>query len=136
MKAFQDLYSMVVPYGADLASLEVALGELATRKVIALVPSDHDPKALERVKSFLSERRVDFEPRVVSGGGADSFFLELARVKAELGDRTLVVNVSVGAPFYSHLLLCAAMAAGVAAFGVYDGVLTFLPISCSITHGR
>jgi hypothetical protein len=27
------------------------------------------------------------------------------------------------------------MATGVTALGVYDGELTFLPISCSITHG-
>ncbi len=127
---------MVVPYGDDLTSLDFALSRLPTEKVIALVPSDSDPKMTERVKSILEAKGVGFEARPVAGESADSFFLELAKAKAEKGDRNLVVNVSVGSPFYAHILLCAAMATGVAAFGVYGGELTFLPISCSITHGK
>ncbi len=129
-------YSMVVPYGDDLGSLEAALTQMPTDKVVALVPSGSNPKATERMRSFLAARGVGFEVRTVAGGSADSFFLELSKAKAEQGDGSLIVNVSVGSPLYSHILLCAAMATGVAAFGVYGGELTFLPISCSITHGK
>jgi hypothetical protein len=126
---------MVVPYGDDVTSLNTVLGELPTGKVIALVPSDFDPKITGKVKSYLSSKGIDFEIRMVSGGSPDSYFLELSKAKAEVGDGNLIVNVSVGSPFYSHVLLLAAMATGVTALGVYDGELTFLPISCSITHG-
>ena len=128
-------YTMVVPFGDDVASLDRAIMELPTGRVIAIIPPNSDSKVTDRVKTFLSSKGIEFETRKVEGESSDSFFLELSRTKAEHGDGSLVVNVSVGTPLYSHILLCAAMATGVTALGVYEGKVTFLPISCSITHG-
>jgi len=125
---------MVVPYGDNVESLAAALKEFPTEKVVALVPAGPAPAKVDRVRRFLAERRVGFELRTVSGEATDGFFLELEKVKEK--EPNPIVNVSVGTPLYSNILLCAAMATGVTAFGVFDGELVFLPISCSISHGR
>jgi len=125
---------MVVPYGDNFESLAAALKEFPTEKVVALVPAGPAPATVDRVRRFLAERKVGFELRTVSGEATDGFFLELEKVKEK--EPNPIVNVSVGTPLYSNILLCAAMATGVTAFGVFDGELVFLPISCSISHGR
>ena len=125
---------MVVPYGDNVESLAAALKEFPTEKVVALVPAGPAPATVDRVRRFLAERKVGFELRTVSGEATDGFFLELEKVKEK--EPNPIVNVSVGTPLYSNILLCAAMATGVTAFGVFDGELVFLPISCSISHGR
>jgi hypothetical protein len=127
-------YSMVVPYGGNIDSLAVALKEFPTKKVIALVPARAAPSVIDKVRTFLVERNIKLELREVPDEATDGFFLELERVKQ--GEENPIVNVSVGTPLYSDILLCAAMATGVTAFGIFDGELVFLPISCSISHGK
>ena len=129
-------YDLVIPYGDNLDALEVGLDQVPTKKVVLLTPSEVDTKVIGRVRSFLSKRKVACETRRVSTPSADAFFLALAKMKSGVGEGGLIVNVSVGTPLYSHILLCAAMATGVTAFGVFDDELVFLPVSCSITHGR
>lgn len=125
---------MVVPYGDNLETLAAGLDEFPTKKVIILAPSRTVPSVVDRVRKFLAERNVMVELRTVADEANDGFFLELERVK--VSEQNPIVNVSVGKALYSHILLCAAMASGVTAFGVYDGELVFLPISCSISHGK
>jgi len=125
---------MVIPYGDNVDSLAAALKEFPTEKVVALVPARPASAIVDRVRRFLAERQVEFELHAISGEATDGFFLELEKVKEK--EPNPVVNVSVGMPLYSDILLCAAMATGVTAFGVFDGELVFLPISCSISHGR
>lgn len=127
-------YCMVVPYGDNVESLAAALKEFPTEKVVALVPARPATAVIDRVRTFLAERKVEFELHTVSGEATDGFFLELEKVKEK--EPNPIVNVSVGKPLYSDILLCAAMATGVTAFGVFDGEFVFLPISCSISHGR
>jgi len=129
-------YDLVIPYGDNLDALGVGLDQVPTKKVVLLTPTEVDSKVMGRVRSFLSKRKVAYETRRVSTPSADAFFLALAKVKSGVGEGNLIVNVSVGTPLYSHILLCAAMATGVTAFGVFDDELVFLPVSCSITHGR
>ena len=127
-------YSMVIPYGDNLESLATALKEFPAKKVIALVPSKADGGVVEKLKRFLLKEGVELELRTVAEEAEDGFFLALAKVKES--EANPIVNVSVGTSLYSHVLLCAAMATGVTAFGVFDGELIFLPISCSISHGK
>ncbi|MGA2790725.1 MAG: hypothetical protein ABSF00_08150 [Candidatus Bathyarchaeia archaeon] len=126
-------YSMVVPYGDNLEALAIALKEFPAKKVIALVPSNADAKVVEKVKKFLQKEGAELELHTVEEA-VDGFFLALAKVKEN--EANPIVNVSVGTSLYSHVLLCAAMATGVTAFGIFDGELVFLPISCSISHGK
>ena len=127
-------YCMVVPYGDNVEPLAAALKEFPTEKVIALAPARPSPAVIEKVRAFLAEKNVRLELHTVSDEATDGFFLELEKIKER--EPNPIVNVSVGAPLYSDLLLCAAMATGVTAFGIFDGELVFLPISCSISHGR
>jgi actin-like ATPase involved in cell morphogenesis len=124
---------MVVPYGDNLEALAIALKEFPAKKVIALVPSNADAKVVEKVKKFLQKEGAELELHTVEEA-VDGFFLALAKVKEN--EANPIVNVSVGTSLYSHVLLCAAMATGVTAFGIFDGELVFLPISCSISHGK
>jgi len=125
---------MVVPYGEDVESLATAMKEFPTKKVIALVPAKSASAVIDKLRTFLVERNVKLELRIVSDEATDGFFLELEKVKES--EENPIVNISVGTPLYSDILLCAAMATGVTAFGIFDGELVFLPISCSISHGR
>jgi hypothetical protein len=124
---------MVVPYGDNLEALAIALKEFPAKKVIALVPSSADAKVVEKVKKFLQKEGAELELHTVEEA-VDGFFLALAKVKEN--EANPIVNVSVGTSLYSHVMLCAAMATGVTAFGIFDGELVFLPISCSISHGK
>jgi len=124
---------MVVPYGDNLEALAIALKEFPAKKVIALVPSNADAKVVEKVKKFLQKEGAELELHTVEEA-VDGFFLALAKVKEN--EANPIVNVSVGTSLYSHVLLSAAMATGVTAFGIFDGELVFLPISCSISHGK
>lgn len=127
-------YSMVVPYGDNLEPLAESLKEFPSKKVIALVPSRAAQEVVDRLRTFLVERNIKLELHTVLEEATDGFFLELEKVKES--EANPIVNVSVGTPLYSDILLCAAMATGVTAFGVFDGELVFLPISCSISHGK
>lgn len=129
-------YHQVIPYGDNVSALEKSLGQIPTQRVIALVPPKHDLGVIAKVATFLSERGIPFETMTSSSESADSLFVALAGLKSRAGENFLMVNVSVGTPLYSHILLAAAMATGVTAFGVFDGEVVFLPVSCSITHGR
>ena len=126
-------YSMVIPYGENLEALAIALKEFPAKKVIALVPSNADAKVLQKVNNFLQKEGAELELHTVAEA-VDGFFLALAKVKEN--EANPIVNVSAGTSLYSHVLLCAAMATGVTAFGIFDGELIFLPISCSISHGK
>ena len=129
-------FQQAVPYGDNVRALEQSLPEIPTTGVVAIVSPGLDILVLEKVRSFLTERRISFEVVEASSDSPDAIFSALDALKARAGRDALLVNVSVGTPLHSHLLLCAAMATGVAAFGVYDGKVVFLPISCSISHGR
>ena len=129
-------YQQVVPYGDNLLALERSLVQIPTRRVVAVIPPHADPSVVARVESFLRERGISFETVAASSKSADSFFVALEDLKSKAGEDLLIVNVSVGRPLYSYILLCAAMATGVTAIGVFDGEVVFLPVSCSITHGR
>jgi hypothetical protein len=127
-------YSMIIPYGDDLGSLAIALEQLPSKKVIALVPSNATAQVVETVKKYVHGEGIEFQLYAVADDAPDGFFLALAKVKES--EENPIVNVSVGTSLYSHVLLCAAMATGVTAVGVFDGQLVFLPISCSISHGK
>jgi hypothetical protein len=129
-------YQQVVPYGDNVGALEASLGEIPTQKVFALVPPGADAGVLGRVSAFLAGKGIPFEVVEAPSESADSFFLALDRLKSKEGVIAPIVNVSVGNQLYSYIMLCAAMATGVAALGVFDDEVVFLPVSCSITHGK
>ena len=130
------MYQLVVPYGDGVAALEKSLVEIPASKVYAITPPNPDPTVVGKVRAFLSGKGIPFEMVEASSDSADSFFVALDKLKARAGPDLPVVNVSVGTALYSHIMLCAAMATGVAALGVFDGEVVFLPVSCSITHGK
>lgn len=79
---------------------------------------------------------MEFRVWTIAGDSSDLFFKALAEIKHSSEDSgTLIVNISVGRPRYSCVLLCAAMANGVTTLGVFDREIVFLPISCSLSHG-
>jgi len=131
-----DSYNMIVPYGEGVEALATAVAELPTKKIIAVIPSVVDASSLAWLRKFAKDRGMELEVQSVDTDSADGLFMTLDDIKHRDGVQSLIVNVSVGSPFYGHLMLCAAMATGITAVGVYNRELSFLPISCSISHGK
>jgi hypothetical protein len=128
-------YQIAVPYGDNLEALENGLRLLGASEVISVGPPVPDPEVAQKLRDYLSKKGIPFREVKTSSDSADSFFMALAALKSEFGD-SLILNLSVGTTLYSHIMLCAAMASGVAAFLVSGGEVVFMPISCSISHGK